>query len=377
VYHAEIVEPCPICGDLRWEPLPNPHDDRAILSDLRVLHEPLDKWSCRRCGFARRATAPEPGVFTSGYALYDHAPGAPREAARQRAYATWIAKHCDVPASVLDVGCGNGSLLLALRDLWPDATLRGIDPSQESVSHARAVGVDAVAGTLEDTVVDASELVISVNVIEHTRTPARFVQALAGAVAPGGTLVLVCPDGSRPSSELVFADHLSSFTRAHLDRMLSDAELTLAMAAQGPNDLGPFQMLVARRSRPSPHPTIDNPDGNAAAIIAARRDYLQGWRALDDVLTDRVGDAPLICFGIGEAAGLLRAYAPATWVRVTACVADAPEQERFGDLPVQEYASAARGTMLLGVRPMSQPAVAARVAQDGHRVIRWDDLIPA
>jgi SAM-dependent methyltransferase len=373
------VEPCPICGDLAWEPLPNPHDGRAILSDLRVLHEPLDKWSCRGCGLARRAAAPHPELFTSGYTLYDHAPGAPREVARQRAYAAWIAKHCAVPGSVLDVGCGNGSLLLALREIWPAATMRGIDPSRESVSHARAVGVDAVAGTLEDIVVDASELVISVNVIEHTRTPGRFVQALATAVAPGGTLVLVCPDGSRPSTELVFADHLSSFAPVHLARMLNEGGLTPVATAQSADDLGAFQMLIARRSSsPRPHQAIDEPDGNAAAIIEAKRDYLRGWRSLDHVLTDRLGDPPVICFGIGEAAGLLRAYAPATWLRVTACVADAPEQEAFGELPVLDYAATPEGgTVLLGVRPMVQAAVAARVANDGHRVIRWDDLIPA
>lgn len=374
------MEPCPICGDLAWEPLPNPCDDRAVLSDLRVVREPLDKWSCRRCGCARRAAAPHAELFTSGYALYDHAPGAPREVARQRAYAAWIASQCGAPRSVLDVGCGNGSLLLALREIWPDAALRGIDPSQESVAHARAVGVEAAVGTLDDVALAPSDLVVSVNVVEHTRTPARFVEALAAALAPGGTLVLVCPDGSRPSSELVFADHLTSFTPAHLERMLSEAGVTVRAAGRSPADLGAFQMVVAERPRRSmPRRLADVPSGNVEAVIAAKRDYLHRWRALDRALGDRSGDAPLVCFGIGEAAGLLRAYAPATWLRVTACMADAPEQSTFGELPVMEYAAApaAAGPVLLGVRPASQAAVAARIEKDGHRVIRWDDLIPA
>ena len=280
---------------------------------------------------------------------------------------------------MLDVGCGNGSLLLALRDIWPQAMLKGIDPSRESVTHARAAGIDAVPGRLEETAIGTFDLVISVNVIEHTPAPVRFVESLAAALAPGGTLVLVCPDGSRPSSELVFADHLSSFTRVHLERMLNDTGLTAVRAPHAPDDLGAFQMVVARRQAAGSSPVSDAANGTAASLVQAKRDYLRRWEGLDGMLARRSGGASLICFGIGEAAGLLRAYAPATWSHVNACVADAPEQERFGDLPVMEYAAlpSAERMVLLGVRPASQASVAARVANDGYRVIRWDDLIPA
>jgi hypothetical protein len=270
-------------------------------------------------------------------------------------------------------------LLLAMREVWPDAMLRGLDPSRESVARAQAVGIEARAGTLEDVAVEPSDLVISVNVIEHTRIPARFVGALTRALAPEGTLVLACPDGSRPSSELVFADHLSSFAPVHLERILGEAGLTAVDAATSPDDLGRFQMIVARQSaRPVARRSTGDSQGDSAAVIGARRAYLNGWRALDRVLAQRRGDAPLICFGIGEAAGLLRAYAPDTWRSVTACVADSPEQETFGELPVRDYGTTRRGAaVLLGVRPALQAAVAARVEHDGHRVIRWDDLIPA
>ena len=42
------------------------------------------------------------------------------------------------PESVLDVGCGTGSLTFALTDRWPQANILGIDPSHAFIAAARA-----------------------------------------------------------------------------------------------------------------------------------------------------------------------------------------------------------------------------------------------
>src|SRR5262245_60839373 len=119
-----------------------------MLSDLRVVDDALEKQACGACGVVRgraRSTA----LFESGYCLYDHPPGAPRESGRQDAYAAWLAAYVSrPPQSILDLGCGNGSLLLALQRRWPGATLHGLDPSAEAVRHACAVGIDARCGSL-------------------------------------------------------------------------------------------------------------------------------------------------------------------------------------------------------------------------------------
>ena len=63
--------------------------------------------------------------------------------------------------------------------------------------YARAAGIDAQAATV-DSYRAAADLVICVNVLEHTEDPPRFLHHLAGATDDGDVIV-VCPDGRRPS----------------------------------------------------------------------------------------------------------------------------------------------------------------------------------
>lgn len=372
---APLASPCPVCRASTWDPLPDPHDARSMLSDLRVVNAPLDKWVCGGCALVRRRTPVTPNLFAGGYELYAHSPGAPRETERQAAYASWIAASCpSPPRAVLDVGCGNGSLLLALGKLWPSTALRGVDLSPESTAHARNAGVHAVTGTLASSQLTAG-LVIAVNVLEHVESPSAFVSGLADAVENDGELVIVCPDGSHPWSQLLIADHLWSFTATHLARVLDLAGIAVTSTSFAPPSIGRFVMVTGRRSARNLRIAAER--GSRLAITETRN-YLRTWRDLDLMLSARASGGRLACFGIGEAAGLLRAYAPRTWQGVRRCVVDAPERDDFGDLPVNDYRCLeANAEVLLGVRPQDQPRIVARLEADGHRAIRWDDIVTA
>jgi hypothetical protein len=81
---------------------------------------------------------------------------------------------------------------------------------------------------------------------------------------------------------------------------------------------------------------------------------------------------------MGEAAALLRAYAPALWSRVKLCAADRPEGDVFGEIPVVDYTGGRfEWPVLLGVRPEAQAGLAQRLEDSGCVVIRWDDCIAA
>ena len=174
---------CLVCGSDHWVVLPEV-GPQSMASDWRVLPVPLRKRVCADCGLVSSMAPPPPGLFEGGYSLYAHAASAaPREQRRQQLYARWIvdarerAGQSAPPQSVLDVGCGNASLLLALGEQWPSTTLMGCDPSAEAVAHAKAAGCRVWQGTSSSLPTDLqADLVVSVNVIEHTGDPLAFLQ---------------------------------------------------------------------------------------------------------------------------------------------------------------------------------------------------------
>lgn len=345
-----------------------------MASDWRVIETPLAWTACDTCGLARRrpSAAVDDSFYQSGYMLYAHAPGGAVERARQDEYARWIVQATGRrPRRVLDVGCGNGSLLRALRVSWPEAELLGCDPSRESIAQGYGGDLKLWTGTAGNIPSDVSvDLVIAVNVIEHTTDPMAFLTALRAVLEPDGLMVIICPDGGRPGLDVLFADHVFSFAPEHVGVLMSRAGVLRVGASQAPRSLGAFQMAIGRR-RDATH----SKPVHAPPRTQDLKRYLERWKQLDSRLQTRI-EAPAICFGAGEAAGLLRAYAPRTWSSVRACTADGQASGVFGELPMIALDAVRReDAILVGVRPQDQRRVAERLRSTFDRVITWYDLV--
>lgn len=108
--------------------------------------------------------------------------------------------------TALDVGCGAGLLCEPLARLG--AAVTGIDAAPESIAVAEAhaaqggLAIDYRAGGIEGLGNARFDLVTSLEVIEHVSDPAGFVAGLAGALAPGGLLILSTPNRT-PLSRLM------------------------------------------------------------------------------------------------------------------------------------------------------------------------------
>ena len=132
------------------------------------------------------------------------------------------------PGRALDVGCGRGDLAATLhRHGW---RADGVEPSPEACAHARARGVEAREGTLAtvELEADAYDFVLFHHSLEHTDDPERDLRAVARALRPGGTLVIVCPNfggwqARRFGSRWYHLDvprHRTHFTRRGLTALL-------------------------------------------------------------------------------------------------------------------------------------------------------------
>jgi 2-polyprenyl-3-methyl-5-hydroxy-6-metoxy-1,4-benzoquinol methylase len=97
--------------------------------------------------------------------------------------------------TLLDVGCGDGTYLQTMRYLgWE---VRGLEPDPKAVSVARSRGLEVIQGSVEDLREhDAFDAITMSHVIEHVIDPSRTLQALRDALTPGGTLLVITPNGA-------------------------------------------------------------------------------------------------------------------------------------------------------------------------------------
>lgn len=144
----------------------------------------------------------------------------------QRVLGPYLPSDKSVP--VLDIGCGMGLALLALRQ-FGFRNLQGIDSDDGQVAACRAAGLD-VTRTEDSTAfmnVHAGEfgLILALDLLEHI-PPAEqinFVAGIATALRPGGTFLASTPNASSIlASRFRHLDwtHQTAFTEHSLDFLL-------------------------------------------------------------------------------------------------------------------------------------------------------------
>lgn len=106
---------------------------------------------------------------------------------------------------VLDAGCGMGYGAHALA-LAGAHSVRAFDVDPRSILYAKRhyahESTTFAVADLESLSLPAAslDLAVSSNVLEHLERPARFLQALAGALEPGGAALIALPPITSPDS---------------------------------------------------------------------------------------------------------------------------------------------------------------------------------
>jgi 2-polyprenyl-3-methyl-5-hydroxy-6-metoxy-1,4-benzoquinol methylase len=96
---------------------------------------------------------------------------------------------------LLDIGCGNGTFLAAMRECGWDVL--GVEPDPEAARLAREIsGLHVVTGTLEEARLTANSIdAITLNhVIEHVPDPISMLEEICRVLRVGGKLVIATPN---------------------------------------------------------------------------------------------------------------------------------------------------------------------------------------
>lgn len=98
------------------------------------------------------------------------------------------------PRLVVDLGCGAGSAMPALRARFPGAALRGVDGSAEMLAKARAAGFETEAADIARWAPAGKPDVLFSNAALHWLPDhAALFPRLLGHLAPGGVLAVQMP----------------------------------------------------------------------------------------------------------------------------------------------------------------------------------------
>ena len=158
----------------------------------------------------------------------------------------------------LDVGCGAGTLLEAVRGRGWDAV--GTEVSMSGAEAVRAKGFEVHAGELQELELEheSFDVLSLVEVVEHVPAPRQLLADARALLRPGGVLYVTTPHGRGISARLLGTswsvvippEHLQLFSLAGLKSAAAGAGLdTVRLRTQAVN---PSELLSALRRNRAP-----------------------------------------------------------------------------------------------------------------------------
>ncbi len=146
-------------------------------------------------------------------------------------------------ARVLEIGCGTGDLLVALRERGAD--VRGIEPNAAAAEMARTRrGLPVETGILDDAQLQPAQFdVIAMKyALEHVHHPSGTLSRIGELLKPGGRAVFWIPNAASLDAHLFgpcwrgldAPRHLYIFTPATIRRLLDSAGLRVETISYSP-----------------------------------------------------------------------------------------------------------------------------------------------
>ena len=374
------MRPCPICDAAACEVL---HQQKFVLPQGHPLTAGYDVVCCKRCGFVYADTTVSQADYDRFYAEFSKyedrqtstgGGDAPWDAQRLGATAAYIAGCLpDRRARILDIGCANGGLLRALRDLgW--ANVVGVDPSAACVENtSRLHGIEAHVAWLSAISVGLGQFdcVILSHVLEHVSSLHPAVRSLSDLVRPGGIAYVETPDATR-YAEFVTAP-FQDFNTEHINHFSLRCLANLFRSA-GWNALAMGQKVILSAPQmpyPAVYTVFAHEPGEAYGFILSPdtelpgqiRAYIARSQASLDELSATIRAAlrnspELIVWGTGQLTMKLLAETPLGEAQIVAFVDSNPinQGRLLRDVPILAPEA---------IRGMAQPIlVASTLHQD-------------
>jgi len=235
-----VVRKCPVCASKRGDIL---HTQKFILPERYPLPNSYDIVECEHCGFVYADTSASQKDYDHYYEEFSKyedkvtaSGGGDKhyDAQRLERTASDIEKVIsNKSATILDVGCGNGGLLLALK-LKGYQNLFGLDPSVKCVTNVKELGIHAVKGGIfTSQLKEEFDFIILSHVLEHVYDLQKAMQILNSWLKIGGTLYIEVPNALRYPDHYIVPyyyfdiEHINHFDEQSINNLISSHDLIL------------------------------------------------------------------------------------------------------------------------------------------------------
>ena len=364
----EFSTPCIACSKSEFESLPIPNEIQSMLSDGKIIPIPLKKCFCTFCGMVRhetRLTEKEIAAF------YDNDYGLPKqsdmyEITRAIEYSRNIVNFLGKSflGNLLEIGCGSGFLLreMAVQNLG--TSYEGFDPAL--VNNNFDLGDKKLvlhkSPDMKCLSRDKYNTILSINTLEHISDPILALKNIADRMENDADVILVLPSYYPANVELLFFDHLWTFTPKCLSLLLDQVGLHLVNYQNLDKDLDGFTIYHIKKENPI-HKDTD------WDVLSYDR-YLDAWKNLDHNLNSSIhrfkGEMDIQIFGAGQMAGLLRCYAPKFYNKVSRVVADMQSNVWvFDKFQIYDDAKQTNVISLIVTHPSSEDRILTKISYDG------------
>jgi SAM-dependent methyltransferase len=283
--------------------------------------EGYDVVICKNCGFCFANNLPDQAAFDRYYremSKYEHQDhlGQPSEFETRQfpALAQFIQKHIPDPKSrILEIGCANGGLLNALKQIGYKNIL-GVDPSPICAQNAEQLyQIRVLTCALSDLKVetDPFDFIILVAVLEHIQDLDGALLKLRRSLAPTGKLYIEVPDATQfiSSSDAPFqefsVEHINFFSPKSLTNLMGAHGFTEVFSTQTSYDqtdthTGYAIRMVFQKSNANnkfdPIYDYDSEAGLKSYIVASQKVENRIHKTVNELVD---GQQPLIVWGVG------------------------------------------------------------------------------
>lgn len=222
---------CPACGQERG---------RAVFEKFGFAFK-----CCDDCATIYMSPRPSEAVMADYYANSENYAywakyifPASEAARREKIHKPWLQRvlgYCDAfgvaRGTLLEVGPGFGTFAAVATTSGEFSRVVAVEPTPELAQACRDRGVEVINKRIEDLggEVGRADVVVAFEVIEHLFEPRRFLENIFPLIAPGGLLIVSCPNGLGfdiamlgAGALAVDAEHVNLFNPASLTCLLQD-----------------------------------------------------------------------------------------------------------------------------------------------------------